>query len=107
MQVSRENSSRPPANCGQKHDPGRYPGTGNNEDIRPQNKGGFDRYNIVNESALMNAAAKMTIIHREAKEKLDRVSSGHNKGTIVKMGDLTHGLESRNPLILNGAREGI
>ena len=67
----------------------------------------FDRYNIVNETDLMNAAAKVTNLHHDAQERLERASSGHKMGTIRKMEELTHGLESRNPLILNGAREGI
>ena len=52
----------------------------------------FDRYNIVNERDLMNAAAKVTNLHHEAQERLERVSSGHNMGTIRKMEELTHGL---------------
>ncbi|MDH4232647.1 MAG: site-specific integrase [Nitrospirota bacterium] len=50
----------------------------------------FDRYNIVNETDLMNAATKVTNLHHEAQERLERVSSGHKMGTISRFGELTH-----------------
>ena len=50
----------------------------------------FDRYNIVNESDLKNAAAKVTSLQQEAQERLERVSFGHKMGTMLNMEELTH-----------------
>jgi integrase len=53
----------------------------------------FDRYNIVNETDLQYAAEKVTGLHRDAQERLERVSAGHNLGTIAKNGEFTDALE--------------
>jgi len=53
----------------------------------------FDRYNIVNEADLMSAAAKVTNLHQEAQERLERVAAGHNMGTIATVAELTHARE--------------
>ena len=50
----------------------------------------FDRYNIVNENNLRNASEKVTNLHREAQERLEKVSSGHKIGTIGIAEELTH-----------------
>jgi hypothetical protein len=39
----------------------------------------FDRYNIVNEADLQNAASKIISLHKEVQERLERVSHGHNR----------------------------
>ena len=50
----------------------------------------FDRYNIVNEDDLRNASERVTNLHREVQERLERVSHGHKMGTISQFGELTH-----------------
>ena len=50
----------------------------------------FDRYNIVNEDDLRSASERVTNLHQEAQAKLERVSSGHNMGTIRNLEELTH-----------------
>jgi integrase len=55
----------------------------------------FDRYNITNETDLQNAAAKVISLHHEAQERLERVASGHNLGTMGKVEELTHELDNR------------
>jgi len=41
----------------------------------------FDRYNIVNEEDLRKASEKISNLHKESKEKIERVMNGHNLGT--------------------------
>ncbi len=41
----------------------------------------------------MNAAAKVTNLHHEAQERLERVSSGHEMGTTMNNGELSSALE--------------
>lgn len=42
----------------------------------------FDRYNIVNEADLRRASEKVTMMHKETKEKLERVEDGYKMVTI-------------------------
>jgi len=58
----------------------------------------FDRYNIVNEADLQNAAAKVSTLHQEAGERLARKDYGHNMGTMQVIGELTDTPESSQPL---------
>jgi len=51
----------------------------------------FDRYNIVNEADLRSASEKVSLLHQEAKEKLDRISNGYKMVTIEHLEELTHG----------------
>ena len=51
----------------------------------------FDRYNIVNANDLRNASERVTNLHQEAQERLERVSFGYKMGTILNMEELTHG----------------
>ncbi len=53
----------------------------------------FDRHNIVNEADLQNAAAKVTDLHREAQERLQRIVFGHKTGRIAKNGEFTNAQE--------------
>ncbi len=47
----------------------------------------------------------MTSLHREAQEKLERVSHEHKMGTIAKNGEFTNALEIPQPLNLKMVRE--
>lgn len=61
----------------------------------------FDRYNIVNEEDLRRASEKISNLHKESNKKIERVTNGHNLGTIPpfngysdsenkKWNDITH-----------------
>ncbi len=50
----------------------------------------FDLYNIVNEDDLRRASERVTNLHREAQERLEKVTRGHKMGTISHFGGLTH-----------------
>jgi integrase len=50
----------------------------------------FDRYNIVNEADLRSASEKVSLLHQEAKERLERVSNGYKMVTIPNLEELTH-----------------
>ncbi len=50
----------------------------------------FDLYNIVNEDDLRRASERVTNLHREAQERLEKVTHGHKMGTISHFGGLTH-----------------
>ena len=65
----------------------------------------FDRYNIVNETDLRNASEKVTSLHQEAQKRLDRLSYGHNLGTMPKMEELTHGPENPQRIVFKVVRE--
>ena len=54
----------------------------------------FDRYNIVNETDLRSASEKVTNLHHEAQERLERISSGHTPGTMRDFGELAHELDN-------------
>jgi hypothetical protein len=44
----------------------------------------------VNEDDLRNASERVTNLHREVRERLEKISHGHNMGTIRDMEELTH-----------------
>jgi hypothetical protein len=50
----------------------------------------FDRYNIVNENDLKQASQRVINLHQQTEETLERVSRGHNLGTMQDLEGLTH-----------------
>ena len=40
---------------------------------------------------LRNTSERVTSLHREAQERLEKASHGHNLGTIIDLEELTHG----------------
>ena len=47
----------------------------------------FDRYNIVNEDDLRRASEKVTQLHKDSKEKLDKITNGYKMVTIDNIED--------------------
>lgn len=54
----------------------------------------FDRYNIVNEDDLRRASEKVSTLHRDSEERLERVMDGYKKVTISNLEELTHAPEN-------------
>lgn len=55
----------------------------------------FDRYNIVNETDLRNASEKISMMHQNTKDRLERVADRYNLATVSKKEDEENKEEER------------